>query len=110
MKTKLLHSVLSASLLLSSASFAASIDDGITTLKETPSQKRAAQAQVEVTNSSEAYLAKVKAGSFTKEANADETKRLNKILNNTTNKHQSSLQKAPKEFMEGLNDTCQPRS
>jgi hypothetical protein len=105
MKTKLLHSVLCASLLLSSASFAASIDDSVKTLKDSASQERAAQAQVEVTNSSEAYLAKVKAGSFTKEANADETKRLNKILHNTVSKHQSSLKKAPKEFMQGLNDT-----
>jgi hypothetical protein len=107
MKTRLLHSVLCASLLLSSASFAASMNDSVKTLKDNSSQEKVAQAKIKTSNANEAYLAKVKTGAFKKEANADETKRLNKIVNNSVKEHEALLKKVPKEFTNGLNNTVQ---
>ena len=64
-----------------------------------------AKAEVDAYMTNEAYMAKVKSGEFQKEATQEEAKRLNKVLNSAVMAHKNRLKKAPKEFMQGLNDT-----
>jgi len=91
MKTKFILSTVVASLLLgSSALLAGTYQNSVTSKKA---------------NSQEAYLAKVNRGDFKKEVNQEETHRLRKIITQAVQTHKHSLQKAPKEFMNGLNET-----
>ncbi len=113
MKTKFILSTVVASLLLSSSAlFAGTYQDSVTSKEakalHNPSSVKdhsAAKAKVEEANSREAYLAKVDSGEFKKEVNQEETRRLQNIIASAVQTHKHSLQKAPKEFMNGLNDT-----
>ena len=113
MKTKLLLSTVVASLLLSSSAlFASSYHDSVATKEakavQNPSGVKgeaAAKAAVEEANSKEAFLAKVNRGEFKQEVNQEENRRLQKIVNFEAQTHKNSLKKAPKEFMNGLNET-----
>jgi len=113
MKTKFIISTVVASLLLSStALFAGSYHDSVTSKEAKALQnesnvkgQRAAQAKIEEVNDREAFLAKVKSGDFKKEASKEETQRLNTTLNDAMQKHKQHLKKSPKEFMQGLNNT-----
>lgn len=112
MKTKFSLSIIAAALLLTSTVvFAISYEDSIPS-KEAKAlnnpqgiKSEAAQAQVEEFRSKEAFLTKVTAGIFQKEATQDEAKRVHKVANSVVQTHKNSIAKAPQEFMSGLNDT-----
>jgi len=112
MKTKFVPSVIVSTLLFSSLVFANSYTDSLSA-KETNAlnhpnnvKKHAiSKAETEEANSREAFLAKVKKGAFKQEASQDEQKRLNRLISEEISKHKKLLQKAPKEFIAGLNDT-----
>ncbi len=67
--------------------------------------EKTAQKMVTKTMSQEQYLSKVKSGDFQKEASIEETQRLHNTVTDIMQKHKATLKKAPKEFMNGLNDT-----
>ena len=112
MKTKFSLSILAAALLFTTTHLAASsyhdsvADEEAKALKNPQSvDSKSAQKKVMAVMTQENYLAKVKAGTFKKEATVDETKRLHKVINDVVQAHKNGLKKAPKEFLNALNST-----
>jgi ribosome recycling factor len=112
MKNRLSLSLIVTALLVTSTTvFASSYQDSVVKKEakafNNPSSVKTKSAKAKVAESifREDYLAKVKSGSFKNEANEDETKRLNSVVNKIVKAHKSSLKNVQKEFMSGLNST-----
>jgi len=98
MKNKLSLSLIVTALLVTSTTVFANA-------KEAKVQHKEAQAKVAESIYQENYLAKVESGTFEKEANLDETKRLHGVISKIVKEHKESIKSIHKEFMSGLNST-----
>jgi len=112
MKRRLTLSFITTALLVTStALFASSYQDSVAKKEQAALNNphivnsKAAEAKIEENMSKEAFLAKVNAGAFKKEVNAEESRRLRNVVNSVVQHHKDSMKKAPKEFMQALNDT-----
>jgi hypothetical protein len=112
MKKRVILSTLLATLLFSTSAVYANVNDSVAN-KETKAINNptgvqghnAAEAKVEQTQSKDALETKMDRTTFQQEVHKDDMRRLHKIVNREASKHKTGLKKAPKEVMQGLQQT-----
>ena len=112
MKRKVMISTLLAGILLSTSALSANMTDSVASQEanalNNPNSVKGhimSQTKVKDTRFNDAFQAKMDKRNFTTEANRDDAKRLESIVNKTATQHRMALKKAPREVADGLQQT-----